>query len=53
MARPGRKDRGLMSTKDTAGKLIWRVRLWHEGREKRFGPFTNKTEARDFYEKAK
>ena len=36
-----------------AGKLIWRVRLWHEGREKRFGPFTNKTEARDFYEKAK
>lgn len=53
MARAGRKDRGLMSTKDTAGKLIWRVRLWHEGREKRFGPFTNKTEARDFYEKAK
>ena len=53
MARAGRKDRGLLSVKDTAGKLIWRVRLWHEGQEKRFGPFTNKTEARHFYEKAK
>jgi integrase len=29
------------------------VRLYHEGKERRFGSFKNKTEARDFYEKAK
>jgi integrase len=29
------------------------VRLYHEGKERRFGSFKTKTEARDFYEKAK
>ena len=53
MARAGRKDRGLLSKKDSAGKLVWSVRLYHEGRERRFGSFTTKTQARDFYEKAK
>ena len=27
--------------------------LWHEGKERRFGPFTSKTEARSFYEERK
>ncbi len=53
MARAGRKDRGLLSKRDTAGKTIWYVRLWHEGKERRFGSFKTKTQARDFYEKAK
>jgi len=29
------------------------VRLWHEGRERRFGSFPTKTKAREFYEKSK
>ena len=53
MARKGRQDRGLLSKKDATGKLVWYVRLYHEGRERRFGSFKTKTEARDFYEKAK
>ena len=53
MARAGRKDRGLLAKKDSAGKIVWSVRLYHEGKERRFGAFKNKTEARDFYEKAK
>lgn len=53
MARAGRKDRGLLSKPDSTGKLVWYVRLYHEGRERRFGSFPNKTQARDFYEKAK
>ena len=53
MARLGRKDRGLLSRTDTAGTKRWSVRLYHEGKERRFGAFKNKTEARDFYEKAK
>ena len=53
MARAGRKDRGLLSKKDSTGKTVWYVRLYHEGKERRFGSFKNKTEARDFYEKAK
>src|SRR4029077_10345275 len=53
MARVGRKDRGLLSKKDSTGKLVWYVRLYHEGRERRFGSFKNKTEARDFYGIAK
>lgn len=53
MARAGRKDRGLLSKKDSTGKPVWYVRLYHEGKERRFGSFKNKTEARDFYEKAK
>lgn len=53
MARTGRKDRGLLSKSDSTGKPVWSVRLWHEGRERRFGSFKTKTDARDFYEKAK
>ncbi len=53
MARAGRKDRGLLSKRDTAGKTVGYVRLWHEGKERRFGGFKTKTDARDFYEKAK
>ena len=53
MARAGRRDRGLLAKKDSTGKPVWYVRLYHEGKERRFGAFKNKTEARDFYEKAK
>ena len=53
MARAGRKDRGLLAKTNASGKIVWCVRLYHEGKERRFGAFTNKTEARDFYEKAK
>lgn len=53
MARAGRKDRGLLSRPDSTGKLVWYVRLYHEGKDRRFGSFASKTTARDFYEKAK
>lgn len=53
MARAGRKDRGLLSRIDAAGTKLWYVRLYHDGKERRFGSFKTKTEARDFYEKAK
>ncbi|MDR4470659.1 MAG: tyrosine-type recombinase/integrase [Nitrospira sp.] len=53
MARAGRKDRGLLSKPDSTGKPVWFVRLYHEGRDRRFGSFPNKTKAREFYEKAK
>lgn len=53
MARAGRKDRGLLSKPDASGKPLWYVRLYHDGKERRFGSFKTKTEARDFYEKVK
>lgn len=53
MARAGRKDRGLLAKKDSTGKTVWYVRLYHEGKERRFGSFSTKTAAREFYEKAK
>lgn len=53
MARIGRKDRGLLSRPGSTGKLVWYVRLYHEGKERRFGSFASKTTAREFYEKAK
>ena len=53
MARAGRKDRGLLAKKDSTGKPVWYVRLYHEGKERRFGSFSTKTAARYFYEKAK
>ena len=31
MARAGRKDRGLLAKKDSTGKPVWYVRLYHEG----------------------
>ena len=52
MARKGRQDRGLLETK--RGKSsVWSVRLYHNGKERRFGSFPTKTKAREFYEKAK
>ncbi len=39
--------------KDATGKPVWHVRLYHEGKERRFGSFSTKTAAREFYEKAK
>lgn len=51
MARKHGKDRGLFERPKGSG--IWWVRLWHEGREHRFGAFSTKTEARAFYQKAK
>ncbi len=53
MARKGRQDRGLLQRKDSHGKVCWYVRLYHHGKERRFGSFPNKTKAREFYEKAK
>lgn len=53
MARAGRKDRGLLSKMDSAGKTVWYVRLYHQGRERRFGSFSTKTAARSFYERSK
>ena len=53
MARAGRKDRGLLAKKDSTGRTVWYVRLYHEGRAREFGSFKTKTQAREFYEKAK
>jgi integrase len=53
MARKGRLDRGLIQKRDASEKIVWFVRLYHEGMERRFGSFSTKTAARDFYEKAK
>ena len=53
MARKGRLDRGLVQRPDATGKLMWHVRLYHNGTERQFGSFANKTKARDFYDKAK
>src|SRR4029079_9933066 len=53
MARPGRKNRGLFTRLDSDGKLLWHVRLFHNGQDRRFGSFPTKTAAREFYEKAK
>ena len=46
-------DRGLLKKLDAAGEPAWYVRLYYEGKERRFGSFSTKTAARDFYEKAK
>jgi integrase len=53
MARAGRKDRGLFIRADSSGKLLWHVRLTHQGEDRKFGSFPTKTAAREFYEKAK
>jgi len=53
MGRLGRKDRGILSRINAAGEKVWYVRLWHDGKEKRFGSFPTKTKARAFYERAK
>ncbi len=53
MARKGRTDRGLIQREDAEGKVVWYVRLYHENKERRFGSFSTKTKAREFYEKAK
>ena len=53
MARKSRMDKGLYSKEDSQGKLKWCVRLYHDGRDRRFEAFKTKTQAREFYEKAK
>ena len=53
MARKGRVDRGLIWKVNAAGAKVWGVRLWHNGKEKRFWGLPTKTHAREFYEKAK
>ncbi len=53
MARKGRQDRGLVPRINVQGKVLWHVRLWHNGEDRTFGSFPNKTKAREFYEKAK
>jgi integrase len=42
-----------MQKEDVNGKLVWYVRLYHHGKEHRFGSFPTKTKAREFYEQAK
>ena len=46
MARAGRVDRGLSMKRNTAGKPVWYVRMYHEQRDRTFGSFTTKTAAR-------
>ena len=53
MARAGRNDRELLRKKDSTGRTVWSVWLYHEGRERRFGSISTKTAAREFDEKAK
>jgi len=53
MARAGRLDRGLMERRNAQGQRVWFVRLYHHGKEERFGSFATKTEARNFYDNAK
>jgi integrase len=53
VARKGRKDRGLVERKRKDGKSVWYVRIFHEGRERWFGPHVTKTDARVFYESRK
>src|SRR5215831_13962574 len=53
MARKGRLDRGLMEKRTAGGQRVWYVRLYHHGKEERFGSFPTKTEARNFYDNAK
>ena len=43
----------MLAKKDSTGKTVWNVQLYHEGKERRFGSFSTKTAAREFYEKAK
>src|SRR6266849_848781 len=49
----GEKGSGIAGKEGFDGKTVWYVRLYHEGRERRFGSFSTKTAAREFYEKAK
>ena len=47
------KNRGLVKRRTAQGKIIWWVRLQHDGKMRWFGSFQSKTEAREFYEEAK
>lgn len=53
MARKGRLNRGLMEKLNAIGQRVWYVRLYHDGKEERFGSFPTKTDARNFYDNAK
>jgi len=53
MAGSKKDDRGLVKRKTIVGKIVWYVRLSHEGKMRWFGPYPTKTEARQFYEDSK
>jgi hypothetical protein len=40
------KGSGLYDKRDTAGKVLWYVRLYHHGKDRRFRSFPTKTKAR-------
>ncbi len=42
-----------MERKDAAGRPVWWVRLYHDGRIRWFGSFKSRKEAREFYQEAK
>ena len=48
MARKGIVDRGLYSKPNFQGKVLWYVRMFHNGKSKKFGPFAKKTMTREF-----
>jgi integrase len=50
---PRQNERGLYSRTNAAGQVQWYVRAAVDGRMRHFGSFPTKTEARQFYERAK
>jgi hypothetical protein len=53
MAHEQGNVKGLRKRVGADGKILWYVRLWHDGRERLFGSFPTKTLAKDFYRQAK
>lgn len=53
MSRPTPHERGLYSRRNQAGQRRWYVRASVHGRMQHFGSFDNKTQARNFYHRAK
>ncbi len=45
--------RAMLRARRSRAICGWEGRLYHEGKERRFGSFKSKTNARDFFEKAK
>ena len=46
-------DKGLLAKTNAAGKTVWLVRVFHNGKQERFGSYPTKSEARAFYIKIK
>jgi integrase len=53
MARPRKKERGVIPRVNAKGAQVWYVRLKCEGRMRWFGAFSTQKEASDFYKAAK